>query len=128
MNKMVNMVSVVSEVNKVNKVNEVTAANVTERNLGHELLETKTAIENALVKLDKADTLLNHWTQEYGFSEKPDPRAAVAYWSGANESREGEQAATWCWEYKKIFTVVEIAFDYILKAKEILRKPTEREV
>mgnify|MGYP000866749087 FL=1 len=34
-------------------VEKVTAANVTERNLGHELFETRTGIENALVKLWK---------------------------------------------------------------------------
>lgn len=32
------------------------------------------AIENAIGKLDKADIILQHWTQEYSYSEKPDPK------------------------------------------------------
>lgn len=54
----------------VSEVNKVTATNVTERDLGHELFETRTGIEYALIKLEKADTLLNHWVQEYGFCRK----------------------------------------------------------
>ena len=121
-------VNAVSMVNKVNKVNEVTAANVTEEALKHELFETRTGIEYALVKLEKADTLLSYWTQEYDFAEKPDPRAAIAYWSGSDKSRNAEQAATWFLEYNQIFTIVDIAFDYLLEAKKILNEAIERGV
>mgnify|MGYP000889802388 CR=1 FL=1 len=113
-------------------VNEVTAANVTERNLGHGLFETRTAIKNALVKLDKADTILSHWVQEYGFSEKPDPRAATT-WSAKvpdrnNPDRAGEQAFKWYWEYNTIFNFVDMAFDYIMETQKILNEAMESEV
>ena len=38
-------------------------------------------IFNCSVDIDKATTLLNYWTQEYGFSQKPDPRAALKWGS-----------------------------------------------
>lgn len=96
--------------------------------LRHELFETRTAIEDALAKLEKADTLLSYWTQDYSFAEKPDPRAAIAYWSGSDKSRNAEQAATWFLEYNQIFTIVDIAIDYLLEAKKILNEAIEREV
>ena len=118
----------VNAVSMVNKVNEVTAANVTAEALKHELFETKSSIEYAEAKLEKAETILSRWVQDYSFAEKPDPRAAVAWWSGTNKSREAEQAATWFWEYNQIFTIVDIAFDYLLEAKKILNEAIEREV
>ena len=95
--------------------------------LRHELFETRTAIEGALAKLEKADTLLSYWTQDYSFAEKLDPRAAIAYWSGSDKSQEAEQAAMWFWEYNQIFTIVDIAFDYLLETKKILNEAINRE-
>jgi len=105
-------------------INEVAAANVTERNLKHELFETRSSIEYALVKLEKADTLLNHWVQEYGFSEKPDPRAAIE-WGRSLKDEPGRTAlgsfsAKWYWEYDNIFNFVDMAFDYIMETQKIL--------
>lgn len=113
-------------------VEKVTAANVAERNLGHELFETRAGIENALVKLEKADTLLNHWTQEYGFNQKPDPRAAIE-WGRSLKGEPGRTAlgsfsAKWYWEYNTIFHFVDMAFDYIIETQAILNKAVEREV
>lgn len=103
--------------------------------LRHELFETRTAIEDALVKLEKADTLLSYWTQEYGFAEKPDPRAAIRWGSqvpSQNQDpekvkRHGEQSYKWFLEYNMIFQFVDMAFDYIISTKEILNKAIEME-
>lgn len=37
-----------------------------------------TEVELAFHDLEKAFTILNHWANNYMFSENPDPRAAVA--------------------------------------------------
>ena len=103
--------------------------------LRHELFETRTAIEDALVKLEKADTLLSYWTQEYGFAEKPDPRAAIRWGSqvpSQNQDpeevkRHGKQSYKWFLEYNMIFQFVDMAFDYIISTKEILNKAIEME-
>ena len=118
----------VNAVSMVNKVNKVTAANVTEEALKHELFETRNSIAYAEVKLDKAETILSRWVQDYSFAEKPDPRAAIAYWSGSDKSQEAEQAAKWFYEYDEIYTIVDIAFDYLLEAKKILNEAIERDV
>lgn len=97
------------------------------KTLKHELFEVENNIEYAKVKLDKAETILSHWVQDYSFAEKPDPRAAIAYWSGSDKSQEAEQAAKWFWEYNQIFTIVDIAFDYLLEAKKILNEAINRE-
>jgi len=103
--------------------------------LRHELFETRTAIEIALVKLEKADTLLNYWVQEYSFAEKPDPRAAIRWGSQVptqNQDPErvkehGKQSCKWFYEYDMIFNFVDMAFDYIIATQEILNKAIEME-
>ena len=133
MNKMVNAVSMINVVSGINGVNEVTAANVTEKALKHELFETRTAIEDALIKLEKADTLLSYWTQEYGFADKPDPRAAIRWGSQVpsqnqddeKEKEHGKQSYKWFYEYDMIFNFVDMAFDYIIATQEILKRAIE---
>lgn len=115
------MIKTVSEMNVSVEVKALEA-------LRHELFETRNSIEYAEVKLDKAEMLLNRWVQDYSFAKKPDPRAAVACWSGSDKSQEAEQAAKWFWDYNQIFTIVDIAFDYLLEAKKILNEAVEREV
>lgn len=116
-------------------ISEVTAANVTEEALKHELFETRTAIEYALIKLERADTLLNHWTQEYGFVDNPDPRAAIRWGSQVpsqnqddeREKTHGKQSYKWFFEYDFIFNFVEMAFDYIIATQEILSRAIKTE-
>lgn len=115
-----------ANVNEVKAVNEVNEVNI--KNLKHELFETRSSMGYADVELDKAETILRRWVQDYDFAKKPDPRAAVAYQNGTDNSREAKQASEWCWDYNHIFTIVDIAFDYILEAKKILNKAIEKEV
>jgi len=41
--------------------------------------------------------------------------------------QEAEQAAKWFYEYNEIYTIVDIAFDYLLEAKKILNEAINRE-
>lgn len=111
------MVKTVSEMN----------VSVEVKALRHELFKVESSIDYAKVKLDKAEMLLNRWVQDYSFAKMPDPRAAVARWSGADKSQEAEQAAKWFYEYNEIYTIVDIAFDYLLEAKKILNEAINRE-
>lgn len=100
--------------------------------LRHELFETRRGIEDALIKLEKADTLLSHWLQEYEFNQKPDPRAAIE-WERSLKGEPGRTAlgsfsAKWYWEYNTIFNFIDMAFDYIIETQAILSKAMEREV
>lgn len=79
-----------------------------------------TVIEEALTKLSRADIVLQHWTQEYSYSKKPDPMAAINWWNGTDQSVEAKQAANWFWDYNYIFEFIEIVFDYIMESKKIL--------
>lgn len=109
------MIKTVSEMNVSVEVKALEA-------LRHELFETRNSIEYAEVKLYKAETILSRWVQDYSFADKPDPRAAVAWWSGSDKSQEAEQAAKWFYEYNEIYNIVDIAFDYLLEAKKILNE------
>ncbi|MEL7657077.1 MAG: hypothetical protein AAGU75_14365, partial [Bacillota bacterium] len=64
-------------------------------------LDQVVAIENALIKLEKAELLLAHWTQEYGFNKKPDPQAAIDWGQskGGAQTKEQSNSAKWYWEY-----------------------------
>lgn len=123
------MLKTVCEVNQ-NVTVEVRAL----ENLKHELFETRSSIEYADVALEKAEILLSYWTQEYSFSENPDPRAAIR-WGGQVPSqnqdpeavkRHGEQSFKWFYEYNRIFNFVDMAFDYLLEAKKILREAIDK--
>lgn len=79
------------------------------------------AIENAIGKLDKADIILQHWTQEYSYSEKPDPKAAIDWFHG-DKSLKARQSAAWFHDYNYIFDFIDIVFDYVLESKKILEE------
>lgn len=85
------------------------------------------AIENAINKLDRADIVLQHWTQEYSYAEKPDPKAAINWLTENDRSREAKQSAEWFWDYNYIFEFIEIVFDYVTESKEILEKGLSNE-
>lgn len=80
--------------------------------------------------IDKTFSLLNYWTREYGFSNKPDARAALRWSSQVpNENTDtdkdkvlGQQSFKWFYEYDNIFNFVDIATDYVFKTKEALEK------
>lgn len=91
------------------------------------LWDKNNAIEDALNKLDKADIVLQHWTQEYSYSERPNPRAAIDWWNGIDESRAANQSAAWFREYNYIFEFIQIAFDYIIESKKILEEGLKSE-
>ncbi len=119
-----------ANVNQVKEVSEVTEVNI--KSLKHGLFETRTDIETALIKLEKAHTLLSHWTQEYEFNQKPDPRAALE-WGRSLKDEPGRTAlgsfsAKWYWEYNTIYSFVDMVFDYVIEAQELLNKAMEREV
>lgn len=96
----------------------------TQEELQHELFEQTSKVENALIKLDKAQLILGHWTDEYAFNEKPDPAEAVKHWT--SESREKninrDQSCKWFHEYSQIIGLIDIAFDYVFESKKLLEK------
>ncbi|WP_035213427.1 hypothetical protein [Desulfitobacterium hafniense] len=85
-------------------------------------LDQITAMEETLTKLEKAELLLTHWTQEYGFSKKPDPKAAVDWGQskGGAQTKEQSDSVKWYWEYNLIFNLVDIAFDYVRGSQKML--------
>ncbi|MFZ3129732.1 MAG: hypothetical protein WA125_01155 [Desulfosporosinus sp.] len=58
----------------------------TQEEFQSEVIDRTDAMENAIILLEKASMILSHWTQEYVFNEKPNPRKAVE--CGASMSRE----------------------------------------
>lgn len=85
-------------------------------------------IFNSSIDMDRAAIILNHWTQEYGFYEKPDPRAAIR-WGGqipkenTDEDKEhGKQSFKWFHEYNYIFNFIKIVADYVYKVQRDLEK------
>lgn len=82
-------------------------------------------IDPAVIKLEKAEFLLSSWIQKYGYSEKPDPQAALNWRKdGSKDGLEGvsrKQSFDWYWEYETIYNMVDIAFDYIEAAKKVLQ-------
>ena len=80
--------------------------------------------------MDKAAIILDHWTQEYSFYEKPDPWAATR-WSSQVSSRNidpekeqvhGQQSFKWFHEYNFIFHFIEIVADYVYKVQQELER------
>ncbi|MGE5397517.1 MAG: hypothetical protein ACM3MK_08295 [Chitinophagales bacterium] len=90
--------------------------------LRDELFEQTTVIEQALLNLEKADILLNHWMQEYLYYEKPDPHAALAWSSGLEKGPHQTQSAQWYYEYESITQFISIVSDYVHNTKKELVK------
>lgn len=95
----------------------------TQEELQRELLNQTTEVENALVKLEKANLILGRWMNEYVFVDKPDPREAVK----RGESKSGEKnikaddSFKWFYDYNQIIGLLDIAFDYVHESKELLK-------
>lgn len=96
----------------------------TQEELKYELFDQISEIENALIKLDKAQLILGHWTDEYSFAKKPDPVEAVkrVTSNSREKSIHGEQSCRWFYEYSQIIGLIDIAFDYVFESKKILEK------
>ncbi len=82
-------------------------------------------IVSCSVEIDKTLIILEHWIQEYGFNEKPDPRAALRWSSqvpkeNEDEDKHGEQSFKWFHEYNYIFNFIDIVFDYVYKVGQEL--------
>lgn len=97
----------------------------TQEELQHESFNQISNVENALIKLDRASMILGHWTDEYVFTEKPNPREAVKWLTSmGSEGITGKsgQSVKWFYEYNQIIGFVDIAFDYVFECKKLLEK------
>ncbi len=52
---------------------------------------------------------------DYGFATSPDPQKALENLTGESSTIESVQSFRWYAEYERIFTLIEIADDYIHK-------------
>lgn len=75
--------------------------------------------------VEKIGFLLNEWINDYGFSEKPNPMAAMEWTQNVNQGRHQEQSAKWFWEYDRIYELIEIAMDYVGYTRELLEEAQE---
>ena len=80
---------------------------------------------NTVELLDKLDDIkalakcaafaTSEFITDYGFAKNPDPQKAFACSTGENSTIECMQSFRWYAEYERIFTLIEIADDYIHK-------------
>ena len=96
----------------------------TQEELQREVLDQNDAIVDALLKLKKANMILDDWTQEYGFSHRPDSRKAMECGSCKSEEidREAMNSRKWFCEYNRIYTFIDIVSDYVLESEKLLEK------
>jgi hypothetical protein len=97
----------------------------TQEELHDELFKQTSAVENALVKLDKAAMILGHWAHEYVFDERPNPIQAAKDWTSMPSKErdiKSEQSCKWFFEYGLIIGFVDIVHDYVYESKKILEK------
>ena len=102
----------------------------TQEDLKHELLMQVSEVESALVKLDKASLILDHWKHEYAFSESPDPRKALNCWTSRSPEEmntNSKQSLKWFHEYSQIIGFVDIVSDYVFESKKLLEKVVDGE-
>lgn len=103
-------------------------ANIKEE-LSNKLFKQTDAIEEVLLKLNKANMLLGLWTERYDFYSAPDPRLAIA---GAAHTSTGKlsddkkrlmtESMIWFSDYPTITGLIDIIFDYVYESKEALSK------
>lgn len=79
-------------------------------------------MEGALVEIRKAKCILDHWTQEYGFSEKPDPKAAIEWGNNLNGDTHGMQSHKWVYDYKTIYQMIDIVTDYVYAVNSLIEE------
>lgn len=92
--------------------------------VGNELFEQTSKIETVLVELQKAILILDILTDEYGFSEPPNPVEAIQYSKSTceDENPHDEQSYKWIFEYEKIHQFMEIAADYVHESQQLLKQ------
>jgi len=96
----------------------------TQEELNDELFKQTSAVENALMALEKANMILGHWEHEYVFADRPNPVEAARIWtSKSNEENKGaNQSCKWFFEYNLIIGFVDIVHDYVSESKKLLEK------
>ena len=114
-----------------NKVERIPEIHISQENQKSEVIELKInsirksdSIDAALTDLEKAKFLLNHWIDEYEFSEKPDARLAVDFCKKVpgDHIRKEQDSFKWYWEYNNICKLISMAYDYVLIAENTLTK------
>jgi hypothetical protein len=84
-------------------------------------VQLSNAIKSALTDLEKAETLLTHWTNEYVFKEMPNPKVIFNDRIPPSDLQK-MQSAKWFNEYRFISRFVQMAQDYVMHAKQELEK------
>lgn len=67
----------------------------------------------------RAEFAANELINDYGFFKAPNPIKALGFARGTDKSEEAKQAFKWIMEYHRIYTLVEIASDYIAKIEKL---------
>ena len=96
--------------------------------LKRELANKKDLIGTLERSIDKIGFMLDEFTQDYGFAEKPDPSSALNYirnMSTDSPDIHGKQSFTWFWEYNRIFNLVDVSIDYVIMAHQALKLEEE---
>ncbi|HZK52963.1 MAG TPA: hypothetical protein VFC84_01980 [Desulfosporosinus sp.] len=96
----------------------------TQEELQRELSKQTSEVEDAMLKLRKAMVILEYWTDEYGFQDKPEPLQAVMYRETIlpEKNIRAEQSCKWFYEYNRIYQFIDIVRDYVYESKELLGK------
>jgi len=114
-----------------NEVSGTFAADTTQKiieGLKDELYKKTMALEDILIKLEKANTVLGHLENNYIFSENPTPHAAIK-WADTNlndEDANGKQSHKWYWDYDFIVQLISIACDYVYASKKLSKEAVEQ--
>lgn len=66
---------------------------------------------------NRASFVLNEFIVDYGFTENPNPAKALEL--GADASIEAKQSFQWFLDYNRIYTLIEIASDYVEKIEKL---------
>lgn len=87
-------------------------------------IHLKDTVKKALLDLEKAETLLLHWSNEYVFEKAPNPKIMFSDRIPPSDL-ERLQSAKWFNEYRFISQFVLMAKDYVTRGKEELQKALE---
>jgi len=92
------------------------------------LWDHRNAMEDVLNQLGKVQVLLEHLGDQYGWNEKPDLRAAIAWMNRSPgeslaEGRDllGEHSCDWFTGYGDIMTFLDIVGDYVCDSERCIR-------
>lgn len=85
-------------------------------------------IANVEYDIKKAKFALKNFLNNYTYNEKPDLGKAVMFGSNVpnEKNKAGADSFFWIYDYENIMHMIEMSYDYILKAEEEL-KPIGRE-